>query len=270
MRINPKLIERLKSALGLSDRQVYRLISKKVNETHLPLHLAAIALASDRGINITRFASDEDLADIRQSAIRNAPAPQPQVPLKSGKAGVKSAHSPTQRKQKGTHVFVVHGRDDKLTRSLFSFLRSIGLRPIEWRKAIELTGKPSPYVGDVIDAAFRKATAILVLFTPDDEARLKQSLLKPNDQPYEKELKGQPRPNVLFESGIAFGSHPDSTVLIQVGSIRPFSDIAGRHIVQLSNSIEKRQELITKLRNCGCEVDDSGSDWATEGDFGTS
>jgi len=38
------------------------------------------------------------------------------------------------------------------------------------------------------------------VFTPDDEARLKQQFVRPSDPPLEKELTGQSRPNVLFEA----------------------------------------------------------------------
>ena len=51
-------------------------------------------------------------------------------------------------------VFVIHGRNEAARKGLFDFLRSIGLDPIEWSEAIRLTGKGSPYIGQVLDAAF--------------------------------------------------------------------------------------------------------------------
>jgi predicted nucleotide-binding protein len=162
---------------------------------------------------------------------------------------------------------VVHGRNDKLRKQLFGFLRSIGLNPIEWSRAIELTGKPSPHVSEILDAAFREAVAVVVLLTPDDEARLRASFVSDNDEEYESKLTGQARPNVLFEAGMAFGRNPDATVLVQIGKLRPFSDVAGRHVVHLSNKTEKRHELIIKLANAGCNLNSSGTDWHTEGDF---
>jgi hypothetical protein len=133
-----------------------------------------------------------------------------------------------------------------------------------------MTGRPSPYVGEILDAAFSKAVAVVVLFSPDDEAKLRSEFLKPSDDQHERSLTGQPRPNVLFEAGMAFGSKPDKTVLVQVGHMRPFSDIAGRHVVHLSDSPESRQELATKLESAGCIVDLSGSDWLREGRFANS
>src|SRR5262245_7062474 len=61
-------MERMQEKLGLSRSQVYRLIEAKVRTAHLPRHIAAIAVASERGINISKFASHDDLAMIRQGA----------------------------------------------------------------------------------------------------------------------------------------------------------------------------------------------------------
>jgi hypothetical protein len=66
---------------------------------------------------------------------------------------------------------------------------------------------------------------------------------------------------------MAMGRNPDSTVLVQVGEIRPFSDIGGRHVVHLSNAATTRSEFATKLANAGCNVNTSGTDWLTEGEF---
>jgi hypothetical protein len=139
--------------------------------------------------------------------------------------------------------------------------------PIEWVQAIKMTGEASPYVGKILDTAFAKAAAIVVLFTPDDEARLRRKFRKTREPLYETELTGQARPNVLFEAGRAFD--PKSTVLVEVGDeqTRPFSDVAGRHVVHLTGSPASRRELATKLRNAGCDVNDTGSEWLTVCNF---
>jgi hypothetical protein len=54
-------------------------------------------------------------------------------------------------------VFVVHGRNEDLRRAMFEFMRSINLAPMEWTHAVELTGIGSPYIGQVLDAAFDNA-----------------------------------------------------------------------------------------------------------------
>jgi predicted nucleotide-binding protein len=122
-------------------------------------------------------------------------------------------------------------------------------------------------VGTILDTAFREAAAVVVLLTPDDEARLGKRFRKSSDPDHERRLTGQARANVLFEAGMAFGRNPDSTVLVQMGDVRPFSDVAGRHIVRLGNDHSSRQELATKLANAGCNVDTSGTDWLDEGDL---
>ncbi len=164
-------------------------------------------------------------------------------------------------------VFVVHGRNESLRRDVFSFLRSIGLQPIEWSKAVEMTGKPAPYIGEILSAAFANAVAVLVLFTGDDEARLRPEHVRRSDPPHERELSPQARPNVLFEAGLAFGMHPDRTVLVEVGRLRPFSDLSGVHVIRLSDDVATRQGLAQRLRLAGCAVDLSGTDWHDTGEF---
>jgi predicted nucleotide-binding protein len=167
-------------------------------------------------------------------------------------------------------VFVVHGRNQKARDALFTFLRSIGLHPLEWLEAIQATGKPTPYIGDILDAAFSNAQAVVVLLSPDDEARLREPFQAPGDPPHEKELTSQARPNVLFEAGMDMGRDPNRTILVEVGHLRPFSDIAGRHVVRLDNSTQRRQELAQRLEAAGCPVNLTGTDWHTAGDFDSS
>jgi hypothetical protein len=150
---------------------------------------------------------------------------------------------------------------------MFIFLRSIGLKPIEWSYALDLTGKSAPFVGEILDAAFSHAQAVVVLFTGDDIATLKAEFQTDNDLDYEKEPTPQARPNVLFEAGMAFGSHPDRTVIVELGVLRPFSDIAGRHVIRMDNSVAKRQELAQRLIATKCSVDLTGTDWHQAGDF---
>jgi predicted nucleotide-binding protein len=164
-------------------------------------------------------------------------------------------------------VFVVHGRDSQLRISLFQFLRSIGLNPVEWSQAIKDTGKTSPYIGEILDKAFSTAQAVIVLMTPDDVAFLREELRAASDPPFEAKPTPQARPNVLFEAGMAMGRSADRTVLVEVGELRPFSDVGGRHVIRLNNSTERRQELAQRLESAGCPIDLSGTDWHREGNF---
>jgi len=164
------------------------------------------------------------------------------------------------------NVFVVYGRDVQAKREMFRFLRAIGLKPIAFSEASELTGKASPYIGEVLEVAFSQAQAVLVIMTPDDEARLREPLLNSDDEPFESRLNGQPRPNVIFEAGMALGLFPDRTVLVELGKLRPISDLSGRHVIRLKNSPQSKQQLANRLANAGCAVDLKG-DWLDEGSF---
>ena len=64
-RINQALLDKLQKELGIRKTRVYELIERKMAETHLDRHLAAIALASEHGIGIAKYATSEDLATIR-------------------------------------------------------------------------------------------------------------------------------------------------------------------------------------------------------------
>lgn len=167
-------------------------------------------------------------------------------------------------------IFVVHGRNEIARRAMFDFLRSLGLDPIEWNQALEYTGKASPFIGEVLDIVFEVAQAVIVLMTGDDMARLRKQFIKGDDPDYEKEFTPQARPNVLFEAGLAFGRCSDRTVLVvlEKETTRPFSDISGRHIVRLSNTVKSRMDLVSRLKTSGCEINITGKiEWMHTGDF---
>lgn len=163
-------------------------------------------------------------------------------------------------------VFVVHGRNEGARKALFIFLRSIGLEPLEWSEGVKLTGNASPYIGEVLDAMFQQAQAVVVLITGDDYAMLDRRLLASGEPP--EQLTPQARPNVLFEAGMAFASHQQRTVMVELGRTRPFSDVAGRLAIKLEDSVAKRQELAERLKTAGCPVQIEGrTDWHTAGQF---
>jgi len=168
-------------------------------------------------------------------------------------------------------VFVVHGRNKKARIAMFDFLRSLGLNPIEWSQAIKSTGKATPYMGEVLDKAFEVAQAIIVLITGDDIAKMKDQYLEPDDPEYERIYTPQARPNVIFEAGLAFGRQSDRSVIVvlEKEKTRPFSDISGKHLVKLSNKVESRLDMISRLKTAGCEIDDieAKKDWMKTGDF---
>ena len=163
-------------------------------------------------------------------------------------------------------VWVVHGRNEKARLELFTFLRALGLHPLEWSQAVQATGSGAPYIGEVLDEAFDAAQAVVVLFTPDEIAYLRGEYAS-DAEDEQTQPAAQARPNVLFEAGMAFGHHPNRTILVELGRVRPFSDVEGRHAVRLSNDQRSRKELAQRLQTAGCNVDMSGDDWLSAGDL---
>lgn len=164
-------------------------------------------------------------------------------------------------------VFVVHGRDLRARDAMFTFLRSIGLYPLEWAEAVAATGHATPYIGEILDAAFSIAQAVLVLMTPDDEGQLKEQFRETGEPQHETQLTAQARLNVIFEAGMAMGRLSERTVIVELGTLRPFSDIGGRNVIRLNNTTQRRQELAMRLQTAGCPVNLSGTSWHNAGDF---
>lgn len=152
-------------------------------------------------------------------------------------------------------VMVVHGQDTSVARAMFDWLRAITLKPRDWSQHVKASGEASPFIGKVLETAFTSAQAVIVLFTPDEHVALR------------KDLKGgahawrlQARPNVLFEAGMAFATHPKRTVLVVLGDQELPTDLAGRHYVRLG-SVPALRDLAQRLEQAGCPVDLSGDDW---------
>jgi predicted nucleotide-binding protein len=190
-------------------------------------------------------------SDMTDDLIDGPPGPSDAAPM----AAATAAADPRR-------VMVVYGRDGQARRAMFDYLRALGLDPGEWRTLVAETEKGAPYIGEVLDRAFERAAAVVVLLTPDDEAKLRDPFLTNRDPDHERELTPQARPNVLFEAGMAFGTHPDRTVLVELGHMRPFSDVFGRHVVRLDGTPAPLRDIANRLKAAGCAVSDNGDDWA--------
>lgn len=165
------------------------------------------------------------------------------------------------------NVFVVHGRNHKVRNAMFDFLRSIDLRPIEWDEAIRETGEGSPTIPRILEAGFSMAQAAIILMTPDDEAKLRDEFIEDYDGDDERILTPQPRPNVIFEAGMAMGMYPKRTILVVLGKLRGMSDISGRHVIKIADTPEIRRSLASKLETAKCSVNLYGTDWLRAGNF---
>jgi len=182
--------------------------------------------------------------------------------METGAFSQKNMAPPDPRK-----ILVAYGRNEEARGSLFAFLRAIGLHPLEWIELIKSTGEGSPYIGKILQKGFAEAKAVIILMSPDDIGKIRKQFRVKEDPPSETELTPQARLNVIFEAGMAFGFCAERTIIVELGSLRPFSDISGRHVVRLDNSAEKRQELAQRLLTLGCATDLTGKDWLSAGNF---
>jgi predicted nucleotide-binding protein len=161
---------------------------------------------------------------------------------------------------------VVYGRDQALRDDLFNFLRALKLNPIEWSEAIKATGKASPYVGEILDAAFKMAQAVVVLLSPDEFVQLRVELCSDGED-LAREQGFQPRANVLIEAGMALATKEERTLIVKVGNVKIPSDIQGRHVIEMDGSPEQRNELAQRLKTAGCEPETGNRDWYRIGKF---
>ena len=245
--IPPDDIDRIRiTQTDKSSDALFPAVRAEIASSHVITSISEEWYVADKGKDVT----DDFITGPPGEGLRNMPASTPGPDATGPRA-----------------VFVVHGRNRTVRDSMFALLRAIGLHPLEWNEAVQATGKPSPYIGEVLDAAFKDAQAILVLFSPDDEGRLRDAYHGASEPPHEKNLTPQARANVIFEAGMAMGRDERRTVLVEVGDLRPFSDIGGRHVIRLDNTTARRQELAQRLEAAGCPVNLRGTDWHTVGDF---
>ena len=66
---------------------------------------------------------------------------------------------------------------------------------------------------------------------------------------------------------MAMGRNEDRTILVELGTLRPFSDVAGRHVIRIDNTTQRRQDLAHRLQAAGCPAELDGTDWHTAGNF---
>ena len=105
-------------------------------------------------------------------------------------------------------------KKSKAIKAHFQFLRSIELHPLKWSEAGEITGKASPYVGEVLETAFSVAQTSYNSFYARRRGKIREELRGEKEPVYETELTGQAQPNVIFEAGMAMGMYPEQTVFL--------------------------------------------------------
>lgn len=143
-------------------------------------------------------------------------------------------------------VMVVHGRNLLARDAMFTFLRALGLAPVEWEQAISETGTATPHNLDAVRVAMETSQAVVVLLTAEDRAGLLPALGS-DTEVEDLALRGQPRQNVILEAGLAMGIDRNRTILVELGPLRRASDFEGLNTVRLSNEAIRRQALRSRL-----------------------
>jgi len=185
---------------------------------------------------------------------------------------LKTSHSLLQQLNKlpidPREVFVVHGRNSIARTAVFDFLRAIELRPLGWDEVVIRTHTGSPFVLEVLERGFEIAQAVVVILTPDEEVTLCPALCQAPD---DAKPRYQPRPNVLFEAGMAFMRDRERTILLHFGSTDVLSDLSGVHMLSATRdpleNMKLRVQFAERLEKAGCPVKKTGTEWITAGEF---
>jgi hypothetical protein len=133
-------------------------------------------------------------------------------------------------------------------------------------EGVKLTGKPTPYLNEVIEVALRVAQAIVIVMTPDNEARLRQGLWDEDTSKEEKEYKFYPRQNVVYEAGMAFGLARDRAIIVKPRDVILATDLEGLNYQSFNGDADSRNQLASRLEIAGCTVRRTG-DWLHSGTF---
>ena len=187
-----------------------------------------------------------------------SPTPSDQVP---------SVKGDEPKRDKRQWVFLVAGRNNAAVEAMTHLLQAAGLRIVEWGHARAATGKPNPYIGEILTAGMDLAHGVVVLFTPEDVGALGQEFWREDDEPHEHELSARARQNVVFEAGMALGRDENRVVMVEFGILPGFSDLAGKHSVRMDGSAARRKDILDRLATAGCSVDLTGTSWTEAGDF---
>lgn len=149
-------------------------------------------------------------------------------------------------------IFVVHGRDLRPVEILASYLQFLHLEIMPWSAAVDLADGTQPHTYDIVKAGIENAAAVIVIFSPDDLARIKDEFS--NDDDPDRTPTGQVRPNVLLEAGMAFALARERTIFLQSANTRAISDIAGFNWIKLNGNWDSRNDLKNRLEKAGADI----------------
>lgn len=130
----------------------------------------------------------------------------------------------------GPNIAVFHGRDPLSKSYVEKFLKRHGLNPVSFPD-VKANRKPefSPdYVHQIVEDFFKQCSAAVVICCPEETATLRLEFTTDGEEKAVVE-RLQPRPNVLYELGLAIGRFESKVVVVQFGSFEWPSDLDGLH-----------------------------------------
>jgi predicted nucleotide-binding protein len=162
-------------------------------------------------------------------------------------------------------VFLVVGRWRAAREAMETFLRSLDLDVVLWEDAVAAGGEASRYPAEILDTGFGMCHAVVVFMTPDDLSALHPALrLSPTE---DVTPHGQPRPNVIFEAGMAWQRSRRRTLIVTYGDLDTFSDLKGVDRVRFDGSAKSRYEVVDRLKAMGVPASERGGGWLSAGQF---
>src|SRR4051812_1156618 len=107
----------LQRKTGLSRRRLQEVITARADSDAWSRRVAALAVARDNGISLTRFATPEDRAELRHvGRVGGSPTPAASAQQPAEGLSRRARRSSTKRPKRShdNSVFVVHGRNESL------------------------------------------------------------------------------------------------------------------------------------------------------------
>jgi predicted nucleotide-binding protein len=145
-------------------------------------------------------------------------------------------------------VFVIHGRNDGVRDRIELILQRIGAEPMTLRK---LPKQGAQTLIEVLEQNLPQADAVVVLMTPDDEGRLKDS-----NEP----LIARARENVVAEAGYALIAKRERSLITSLGGVSVPSDFGGIHRIDAERMNERVQmQLAKRLFDMGLRINLEGA-----------
>lgn len=152
--------------------------------------------------------------------------------------------NPIKDKIKSNKVFIVHGRDESMKFQVKDFIKNIGLEPVILHEQLD-NGQT------VIEKFLNEAKEVdyaIVLFSPDDEGKLKNS---------DEDLKSRARQNVILEYGFFVGVlGRENTFALVKNDIELPNDMSG--LIYCEYRDEWKIKISKSLTSRGYEVDSKG------------